>query len=91
MVGGEDNPGSYADKEISSSSFEDVPSRVDAAGVITCLRPIKESQADIFWKKYSFPPTVRVSLSSSGASFCGLYGGRPRGGEFHLLVGGSHK
>ena len=42
MVGEEDNPSSYADEEISSYSFEDVPSRVDDVGVITSLKPVGE-------------------------------------------------
>ena len=43
MVGGEVDPGSYADEEISSSSFEDAPSRVDIVGVITWLRLVGEA------------------------------------------------
>ena len=37
------DPGSYADEEISSSYFKDVPSRVDIVGVIMWLKPIKEA------------------------------------------------
>ena len=48
MVIGEDNIGSHADKGPSSTSSEDVPSRVDAVGVITWLRPIVESRAYAF-------------------------------------------
>ena len=65
MIGGEVDPGSYAGEEISSSSFGDVPSRVDAIGVITWLRLIGEAQADVFWKRYPFLPNVWVLFPSS--------------------------
>ena len=44
------------DEDLPSSSLEDVPSCVDAIGVITWLRPVREPQVDAFWKKFSFPP-----------------------------------
>ena len=48
MAGGEVNSGCYADEEISSSYFEDIPSRSDAIGVITWLKPIEEDRVDSF-------------------------------------------
>ena len=50
MAKGEDNVGSRVDEGPSSSSSEDVPSRVDATRVITWLRPIGEPQENVFWK-----------------------------------------
>ena len=38
-----DNLRTYGDEEISSSSFEDVPSRVDVVGVMMRFKPIGES------------------------------------------------
>ena len=67
-----DNVGSCGDEESSSSSsgsFGDVLSRTDANGVLTWLRPIGESRADAFWKRFSFPPHVRVSFSTLGPQF----------------------
>ena len=56
--------------EISSStSFEDVPSRVNANGVITWLRPVGEARTYAFWRKFSFPPNVQVSFPSTGPHF----------------------
>ena len=43
MAKGEDNVGSHEGEGPSSTSFEDVPLRVDTFGVITWLRPIGES------------------------------------------------
>ena len=48
MARGEDNVESGMDESSSSTSFEDVPSRVDADGVITWLRPVGEARADAF-------------------------------------------
>ena len=45
MVREENNVGSCMDEGLSSSSYEDVPSRVDAIGVITWLRLVGEPQA----------------------------------------------
>ena len=42
MAGGLDNPKSYANEEISSYSFEDVPSCVDDVEVITSLKYVGE-------------------------------------------------
>ena len=50
------------DQETSSSSFEDVPSCVNAGGFITWLISIREVRADTFWKRYSFPPNVQLSF-----------------------------
>ena len=66
MAREEDNVGSCVDEGSSSTSYEDVLPRVDVVGVITWLRHIEESRAYAFWKKFSFPPNVRVSFSSSG-------------------------
>ena len=56
--------------EISSSTpFEDVPSRVNANGVITWLRPVGEARTYAFWRQFSFPPNVRVSFPSIGPHF----------------------
>ena len=44
-------------------------SHADAKGVITSLRPVGESRANVFWKIFSFPPHVRVSFSTSGPQF----------------------
>ena len=65
MTRGEDNVGSRMDEGSSSTSYEDVSLRVDVIGVITCLRPVRESKVDAFWKKLSFPPNAQVSFSSS--------------------------
>ena len=66
MVEGEVDPRSYVDEEISSSSFKDIPSSVDAIGVITWLRLVGEARADVFWKRYPFLPM---------SGFCFLYHG----------------
>ena len=44
-------------------------SRADPNGVITWLKPVREAHTDAFWKKYSFPPRVRVASLSSGSQF----------------------
>ena len=64
MAKGEDDLGSHVDEDLLSSS-----SRVDAAKVITWLRPVRESRGDAFWKKLDFPPNVGVLFSSSGPHF----------------------
>ena len=69
MAREEDNVGTRVDKGPSSTSYEDVPSRVDATGVITWLRLVGKPRVDVFWKKISFPPNVRVSFSSSRPHF----------------------
>ena len=69
MVEGKVDLGSYVDEEISSSSFEDIPSQVDSAGVIKWLRSVGEARANSFWKRYSFPPNVWVSFPSSRPHF----------------------
>ena len=56
MVKEKDNVESCVDESSSSTLSEDVPSHVDANGVITWLRPIREARADAFWRKFSFPP-----------------------------------
>ena len=86
MVEGEDDLGRYVDKEISSSTLKDVPSRVNVVEVITWLRPVKEPQAYSFGKKIflSFQPLGFVFYLE--ASFHDLYRRRPRGDEFHVLV-----
>ena len=62
MARGEDNVESCVDESSSSTSSEDVPSRVDANGVITWLKLVREASANAFWMKFSFPPNVRVSF-----------------------------
>ena len=69
MARGEDNVGSRMDEDLSSTSSEDDSLRVEAAGVITWLILVGESRANAFWKKFSFPPNVRVSFSSSRPRF----------------------
>ena len=59
MAGGEGNLRSHVDEVLPSSSSEDVPSHVNAVGVIMWLR-----QVDAFWKKFSFPPNIQVLFSS---------------------------
>ena len=78
MVGGEVDLGSYADEEISSSFFEDVPSRVDVV-VFIRLRLVGEAPAYAFWKIYSFPPNVWVSFPSLSSHFT-TYTEEDRGG-----------
>ena len=69
MARREDNIGSHRDEGPSSTSSQDVPSCVNAAGIITWLILVGESRADTFWKKFSFPPNVQVSFSFSGPRF----------------------
>ena len=55
------NTESFGDEESSSSSSGvsgEVLSRANANGVLTWLRLIGESQANAFWKRFSFPPQV---------------------------------
>ena len=56
--GREVEPGCPSDQETTSSSFEDVPSRVGADRVITWFKLIREARPDTFQKSYSFPPNV---------------------------------
>ena len=44
------------DEDLPSSSSENVPSRADAAGVITWLKLVWESQVGAFWKNFFFLP-----------------------------------
>ena len=69
MARGEDNVGSHVDEGLSSTSYRDALSSVDATGVITWLRLVGESRVDTFWKKIFFPPNVRVSFPSLGPRF----------------------
>ena len=46
MARGEGNIESCLDE---SSSSEDVPSRVEGNGVITWLKPVRETRVDSFW------------------------------------------
>ena len=57
MTRGEVNLRCYVDEEIFSSSFEDVPSRVDVVDVITWLRLIGEAGLTCFGKDIPFLPT----------------------------------
>ena len=68
MATGEGNVGHPANEDLHSKS-EAALSRVDAARVITWLRPIREFRVDAFWKKFSFPPNIRVSFPSSGSHY----------------------
>ena len=61
MASGGDNIGSHMDEEPSSTLFREVLLHADATRVIAWLKPIRESRADAFWKKFSFPPYVWVS------------------------------
>ena len=54
------------DEESPSTLFSEVLSRANATRVIMWLIPIEEYRANAFWKKFSFPPYVQVSFSSSG-------------------------
>ena len=57
---------------LGSNMDEDLPlsfSLVNSVRVITWLRPVGESWADTFWKKFSFPPNVKVLFSSSWPRF----------------------
>ena len=54
MARGEDNIESCMDESSSSTSSEDIPSRVDANGVIMWLRPVGEVRVGSFWRKFSF-------------------------------------
>ena len=69
MARGEDNVGRCVDEDPPSTSAKEVPSHVDANGVMMWLRPVGESRADAFWKKFSFPPKARVSFPSLGPQF----------------------
>ena len=69
MARGEDNVGSRVDEGLSLTSYENLSSHVDTAGVITWFRPVEESKADKIWKKFSFLPNVWVSFSLSGPRF----------------------
>ena len=67
-----DSVGSYIEEESSSSSLRvsrEVLSRPDSNRVITWIKPVGKSRADAFWKRYSFPPRVRVSFSNLGPQF----------------------
>ena len=68
MARGECNVGHRVDEDLPSTS-EEALSRVDITEVITWLRLVGESRASAFWKKFSFPPNVRVSFPSSGTRF----------------------
>ena len=69
MARGEDIVESSGGEISFSTPFEDVPSRVNANGVIMWLRPIGEARTYAFWRKFSFPPNVRVSFPSTGPHF----------------------
>ena len=65
---GEGNVGHREDKDRPFTS-EDFLSRADATGVIMWLTLVGEFRADAFWKKFSFPPNVRVSLPPLGPHY----------------------
>ena len=69
MARWEDNVVSRVEEDPASTLPEEVLSRADAIGVITWLKSVGESRADAFWKKFIFPPNVRVSFLSSGPQF----------------------
>ena len=59
------NPGRPCDQARQDSSFsgsKNTHARVNADGVITWLKPVGETQVNVFWNKYSFPLNVRVSF-----------------------------
>ena len=91
MVGREADSISYADEEISSSSFEDVPYSVDTVRIITWLRSIEEARADALWKRLFLSSQCPGFVSFLGASFRVLYGGRPKEDELQVLSEGSYK
>ena len=66
MARGEDSVGSREGEGPPSTSSKDVALRVDSIEVITWLKLVGEPRADAFWKKFSFPPNVRVLSMSSG-------------------------
>ena len=68
MATGEGNVGRHVDEDL-PSTFEEALSCADAIGVITWLKPVKESRVDVFWKKFSFSPNIRASFPSSGPYF----------------------
>ena len=84
MGGRDDEPGSYADEEISSSTLEDVPLLIDAVGVIMWLRSVGEPRADTFSKRYSFPPNIQLSFSSSKPHFV-AYMEEDQGGVLNFM------
>ena len=47
----------------------EVLSHADANGVLTWLKPVRDPRMDAFWRKYTFPPQVRVSFPSLGPQF----------------------
>ena len=92
MATGEGNVGRPKDEDLPSTS-EEALSRADATGVIMWLKPVGESRADAFWKKFSFPPNVRVSFPSLGPHYVDCTDG-DRGGmnsicwpEIHISEG----
>ena len=59
------NPGRPCDQARQDSSFsgsKNNHARVNADEVITWLKPVGETQVNVFWNKYSFPLNVRVSF-----------------------------
>ena len=78
MAKGEGNVGCCVDEDL-PSTYEEALSCADATRVITWLRPIGESRADAFWKKFSFPPNVRVSFPFSRPHYVD-YTNEDRGG-----------
>ena len=72
MATGRDNLTSSRDEASSTSSSRlsrDILSRVDAYGTLTRLKLVEQARADAFWKRFSFPPQIRVSFSTSGLQF----------------------
>ena len=91
MARGEDNVGGHVDEGMSSTSSEDIHSRVDATRVITWLKLVRKSWTYAFWKKNFLSSQGLGFFFFLGISFYGMYGAGPRWNEFHLLVGDSYK
>ena len=66
-----DNARSFRDEELFASSSGvsgKVLSCTNANGVLTRLRPIRESRADAFWKRFTFPPKSGCPFPPLGPS-----------------------
>ena len=75
MAKGEDSVGSREGEGPPSTSFEDVPSRVDAIGVITWLKPVGEPRASWLVLEEVFLSTQCLGLIYVlRISCCSMYG-----------------
>ena len=71
MAHGKRSTDRCAGKELPPSlpASKEVLYYVDPNGVITWPKPIKEPCTDAFWRKYFFPPQIRVAFPSSSSHF----------------------